>query len=200
MKWAIQNPLKSWTLFELELNEVQLIINTLSPNEIKLLKIANNQDLQWQRFDPKSHSILISNYGKDNVTFLKTTNSDQDPEDLDEADFFMVHTKKSILPRLYDRIEMQFEVKILGSNQSIITTTLDLSEGGIQVKDKLPNWLSGYFVVEIKDHDQSYSLMCNIVEDQIEKRRIQIMSEESDPHFVKYKNWLIKLRQLSDST
>ena len=42
---------------------------------------------------------------------------------------------------------------------------------------------------------KSVRLMCSLVEDQKEKKRVQIVSEEQDPQFLIYKEWLLTLQK-----
>lgn len=190
--WALHNSLKGWTLYSLTEREVQLLINTLSSNEIKLVKVSKQGAKEWHKVSREQFPELYAPVGKFEEGY-PALNSDAPVESTD-TDYFVVKTKKVMHPRLHDRIEKQFNATVLGQTNNFDTTTIDLSEGGIQFNDIIPAWVSGYFIVRIVDGDQIYQVMCSLVEDQKEKKRVQVMSEESDPQFLKYRNWLDSLR------
>lgn len=197
--WALHNSLKGWTLYSLTDREVQLLVNTMTINEIKLVKVCKENDNKWSGLTRESHPQLFAALPKNPGGFpepsleaSESTNSD--------TDYFVIRPKKSFHPRLHERIEKEFNAVILGQSDNFETTTIDLSEGGIHFNDLIPSWVSGYFIVRIYNVDENsgqkeqYSVMCSLVEDQKEKKRVQVMSEDSDPQFLRYKNWLDKLR------
>lgn len=190
--WALHNSLKGWTLYSLTDREVQLLINTLSSNEIKLVKVSQQGGKEWHKISREEFPELYAPVGKFEEGY-PALNSDASVETTDTG-YFVVKTKKVMHPRLHDRIEKQFKATVLGQTNNFDTTTIDLSEGGIQFNDIIPGWVSGYFIVRINDGDQVYQVMCSLVEDQKEKKRVQVMSEESDPQFLKFRNWLDSLR------
>ncbi len=189
--WAIHNSLKGWTLYDLTDREAQLLINSMSQNEIKLAKVCA-LGLAWENLDKEKHGSLFS--AKAGLTgidkYQKYENKVSVGDDAADTDYFVIQPKKTFYPRLFDRIDLAVQATIIGQTQVFDTLTVDLSEGGIHFQDHIPSWLSGYFIVKITVHETSYSVMCSLVEDQKEKKRVQIVSEENDPQFVKYKNWL----------
>jgi hypothetical protein len=190
--WAIHNSLKGWTLYDLSEREVQLMLNSISKNELKLLSICDASDFVWQSFDSTKHGRFLSETGKAKNKFPEPISGrDQD----DEPEYFVVKPRKIILPRLHERIEIEIDVTIEGHKQKFSSKTIDLSEGGIYFKDLIPDWVSGYFIVQVRHLGQSHQIMCALVEDQKIKNRVQVMSEESDQHYVNYKNFLDLLRQ-----
>ena len=190
--WAIHNSLKGWTLYSLTEREIQLMINTLSTNEIKLAKVCKQHDKEWRKLSREELPELYAPVGKFEEGYPVL--GFEAASDSTDTDYFVVKTKKVLHPRLHDRIEKQFNVTVLGQTQNFSTTTIDLSEGGIHFNDVIPAWVSGYFIVRIQDGENTYSVMCSLVEDQKEKKRVQVMSEESDPQFLRYRGWLDSLR------
>jgi hypothetical protein len=189
--WALHNSLKSWTLYGLNEREVQLFLNSMTANEIKLLSICNLTDKVWQSFDTKKYPQFLSDTGKNRNHFpepVVSLNHDT------EAEYFIVKPKKVILPRLHERIEIEIDVMIEGHNQQFKSKTVDLSEGGIYFKSLIPDWVSGYFIVVVSYNGQSQQIMCSLVEDQKVKHRVQVMSEDSDQHFINYKRFLDGIR------
>lgn len=192
--WAIHNALRNWTLYGLSEREVQLIMNTLSTNELKLISLCNSADLIWHPLDSSQHQSFISTEGKDKGEFPEPTPRVEQSSD---AEYFVIRPKKVILPRLHERIEIELDVMIegLSRSQQFKSQTIDLSEGGIHFKDVIPDWVSGYFIVVVSHQEQSHQIMCALVEDQKVKHRVQVMSEENDSHYISYKNFLDRLRK-----
>jgi rubrerythrin len=193
--WAIHNALRNWTLYGLSEREVQLIMNTLSANELKLISLCNSRDMIWHPLDSSQNQSFMSAEGKDKRDFPEPIPR---VEQILDAQYFVIRPKKVILPRLHDRIEIELDVMIegLSRSQHFKSQTIDLSEGGIHFKDLITDWVSGYFIVIISHQEQSYQIMCALVEDQKIKHRVQVMSEENDSHYVRYKNFLDELRNL----
>ena len=57
--WAIHNSLKGWTLYDLTDREAQLLINSMSQNEIKLAKVCS-VGMAWENLDKEKHNSLFS--------------------------------------------------------------------------------------------------------------------------------------------
>lgn len=189
--WSVYNSIKSWTLYGLNLREVQLLVNSMSINEIKLSKVTADAGLNWQNLTVQNFPHFFSNTGKDQLNCL-TYQPDEVQLDHD-TDFFIIKPKREHLARLHKRFEMAFKVILEGQSKSFESVTIDISEGGIYFKDSIPDWVSGYFVVRIYSAINSYQVICSLVEDQKIKQRVQIVSEDNDPHFLKYKEWLERL-------
>lgn len=191
--WALHNALKGWTLYGLNEREVQLIINSLSATELKLLSVCHLTEKAWIPFDLQKHATFISETAKNKNHFPEPSNlgsaNDADPS------YFVVKPKKAILPRLHQRIDIEIDASIEGQVKKFDSQTVDLSEGGIYFKDVIPDWVSGYFIVSINYNNKSYQIMCALVEDQKIKHRVQVMSEESDVHYMNYKTLLDQLRK-----
>ena len=191
--WAVHNSIKGWTLYGLSLREVQLLTQTMSPNEIKLTKVSSLKQSDWNFITKDMYPDFFSETGKENSGFSDHKNGEVGSEV--DTDFFIIKPKKIHQTRLHDRINIQIKVIIEGQSKSFESVTVDISEGGIFFKDTIPEWVSGYFIVRVFDGARSYQVICSMVEDQKVKQRVQIVSEESDAHYVKYKDWLATLNR-----
>ncbi len=191
--WALNNALKGWTLYGLNEREVQLIFNSLSASELRLISVCHLTEKKWIPFDPSTHAIFISDTAKTKNHFPEPVT--QLLEHDADASYFIVKPKKTILPRLHHRIDLEIDASIEGQNKKFDSQTVDLSEGGIYFKDVIPDWVSGYFIVTISYKNINYQIMCALVEDQKVKHRVQVMSEENDLHYINYKNLLDQLRK-----
>lgn len=187
--WALHNPLKPWTLYNLSETQLKLIIKSLSESELRLVKICKKNDAVWKSLDKKEHEDLF-----DNKTIEAYCAGEGYPsietrgESVNDTEYFIIRPNKVLHPRMHQRFDVAVPCVVLGNNhKEFATETIDISEGGLQFKDVIPNWVSGYFLVIVKS---KFQLMCSLVEDQKEKKRVQIVSEESDAHFIDYKNWL----------
>jgi len=192
--WGIHNSLKGWTLYGLNEREIQLIVNSLTKNEFKFISICNLSEKKWDRLDNPKQSGFFSETGKLRHHFPEPEMNSVNSESVNDSEYFIVKQSKVILPRLHQRIDIEIEACIDGHSQKFTSKTVDLSEGGIYFKDIIPDWVSGYFIVRIDYNNTSYQIMCSLVEDQKIKHRVQIMSEDSDTHFISYKALLGQLR------
>ena len=188
--WALHNPLKGWTLFNLSEKELILLLKTLSETELRLAKVCDKIENQWKALDRTLHAAV---FPEKTPTGLHSESTGY-PEMLSGSDtsvtdtgYFIIKPSRVQHPRLHVRHDINVPCVLIGNNKQFHTETVDLSEGGLHFKNSIPPWIAGYFLVVIKSN---YQLMCSLVEDQKEKKRVQIVSEESDFHFIQYKNWL----------
>ncbi len=195
MNWALHNTLKGWTLYDLSDREVQLIIKSMSINEMKLTQICRAGDSSWKILTESAHPNLF-----EKIKF-KTENYPAVDSQLAasgaDTEYFVVRPKKVIFPRLHNRYEIEVPCVIYSTTRQFHSTTFDLSEGGLFFKDTIPDWVAGYFIVGVHSPDGIIQLMCSLVEDQKEKKRVQIVSEESDPQYLIYKDWLSRCEAAS---
>lgn len=191
--WAFHNPLKGWTLYDLTLEQAQVLINSLTPNEKRLLKVNELSQQKWVTFSSETHQVLISNRGQVSPHFSSPGDTENTPTS--DTDFFIVKTKKVIYPRLHERFNVQVNAAIELGQKQFKTTTVDISEGGLYFKDILPDWISGYFIVTLTYNERNYQVMCSMVEDQKLRHRVQIVSEESDSHYLRFKSFLESLKK-----
>lgn len=189
MSWALHNALKGWTLYDLNIREIQLLIKSMSMNEMKLARISQKGDSVWASFDEKTRPEF----------FEKLISSSEQYPSIDhimqagvDTEYFAVQPIKVKFPRLHTRYEIRTACFVYSTTRQFHTTSVDLSEGGLHFKDIIPDWIAGYFIVGVHSPEGIIQLMCSLVEDQKEKRRVQIVSEESDPQYLVYKDWLTK--------
>ena len=189
--WALSNALKFWTLYDLTESEVKLLLLTFSDNELKLTKICRKGESSWDSvLNSQSSQSFLNPSNR-----LKYNNQAGYPGHVATGDASVdtdiLKTEKIQHAREHNRYESQIFCKILGShNKSFSARTVDLSEGGFQFDEVIPDWVAGYFLVAV---DERFELMCSVVEDQKERKRVQVAAEESDPQYVAYKKWLLSL-------
>ena len=188
LNWALHNSLKGWTLYDLTEREVQILLKSMSINESKLTQICQVGDSSWHKLNESSYPQFFAKLNFNAKSYpeidIQQTTSGIDTE------YFVVRPKKVMFPRLHKRYDLQVPCFIFSTTRQFHSTTLDLSEGGLYFKDLIPDWVAGYFIVGVHSPEGIIQLMCSLVEDQKEKKRVQIVSEESDPQFVMYKDWL----------
>ncbi len=187
LSWALHNTLKGWTLYDLSNREIQLLVKSMSVNEIKLARICEPGDQTWIPFDDKTHPDFFEKLNSDPTSYPAIEQLSQASTD---TEYFVVRPARVKFPRLHTRYEIAANCTIYSTTRQFQATTIDLSEGGLHFKDVIPEWIAGYFIVGVQAPDGIIQLMCSLVEDQKEKRRVQIVSEESDPQFLIYKAWL----------
>lgn len=188
MSWALHNSIKNWTLYDLTEREAQIILNTLSTNELKLIYICQSESTAWERFDSAIHQKLVN----PNVTKqgrFPPVNIDLQIGEFD-SEIFVIQPRKVLTPRLHGRYTVELPITIETSGKVFDSSTIDISEGGFYLKDFIPDWVAGYFLVKVKGFKGTFQIMCSIVENQKSRHRIQIVSEDSDPNYQMYRQWL----------
>ncbi len=188
--WAIHNSLKGWTLHGLTEREMQVLVKTMSINEIRLTQVCQSGDESWQTLSETQFPNLFK-FSKSVIESFPTI--DTKLRESSDTEYFIVRPKKNIQPRLHTRYEVEVTCLIFSTTRQFTTTTIDLSEGGLYFKDTVPDWVAGYFIVGVQSKNINYQLMCSMVEDQKERKRVQIVSEEMDPQYAAFKEWLLTL-------
>ena len=189
--WALHNPLRGWSLYNLNEKDLTLLLRTLTETELRLAKVCNKNESLWKTLDQTTHAEFypVSNrtgINHDSAGYPEMMLSDN--TSVTDTGYFIIKPNRIQHPRLHERHDINVPCVLIGSNnKQFHTESVDLSEGGVHFKDSIPPWIAGYFLVVIKSN---YQLMCSLVEDQKEKTRVQIVSEESDFHYIQYKNWL----------
>lgn len=192
MKWALHNILKGWTLTDLTDREVQLLVSSLSANEIRLTKIAEPQSAKWESLSEPRYSQFLEKINSSTANYPSLEQLKDNKSGDSDGGYFIIQSQKKVLPRLHVRHDLHVPCTINGTANKFQTTTFDVSEGGIQFEDIIPEWVAGYFVVVLHTPSGEFQLMCSLVEDQKEKKRVQIVAEDSDPQFTLFKEWLEK--------
>lgn len=193
--WALHNTLKGWTFYDLSIREVQLLVQGMSSNEVRLAKICLKNASQWMALSPKEHSQFFhkESFSSEGYPLLASDRGTTTYTGTEiDTDYFVVK-KRIELPRLHTRYDVCIPCIIFSTKKNFETETVNISEGGLQFKDLLPEWTAGYFIVGVRTSEGLIQLMCSLVEDQKEKRRVQIVSEDSDVQYILYKHWLSTL-------
>ncbi len=190
--WGLHNSLKNWTLYGLTTREVQLLVIAMSVNEIRLSKICKKDDAAWRTLSQKKFPDFFQKQTTDcdHYPLLPSENGTNTQTSTEvDTDYFVIK-KRIELPRLHKRHDIQVLCTIFSVKKNFVTESINMSEGGLQFKDLLPEWIAGYFIVGVASPHGQIQLMCSLVEDQKEKKRVQIVSEDSDPQYLIYKAWL----------
>lgn len=193
--WALHNTLKGWTFFNLSAREVQLLVQAMSPNEVRLAKVALKNTTQWISLSITEHAQFFNKISESSEGY-PTLASDQGTSTTHgsetDTEYFIVK-KRTEVARLHKRYDIALACTISSASKNFEAETINISEGGLQFKELLPAWIAGYFIVSVVTPQSVFQLMCSLVEDQKEKKRVQIVSEESEVEYVLYKNWLTTL-------
>lgn len=190
-QWILYNPNRSWFLGQLSAREARVIIKTLSFLELKSLLVTREKETEWYRLDHPFCEPIRLDFAEFNVTeaSLPSIPVFEDEEITSVQD---LKAPQSFQVRRFQRVEKAVPIEIFVGSKSIKTTTADISEGGIRVKDVLPDWVAGYFAVTLNPTaQQTLEVHCSIVEDQKRDRyRIEIVSLPTDPKYVDYCLWI----------
>ena len=187
--WGLHNALKGWTLYDLAVNDVQLLVGVMSANEIRLCKVCTKDSALWSSLSEIEHSQFFSAKKISSEDYPALHQTEKTIAGETDTEYFVVRPRKQ-LPRLHKRHDVSIACTVSSTTKSIDTVTVNLSEGGLQFKDTLPDWIAGYFIVALMIPTGCVQLMCSLVEDQKEKKRVQIVSEDTDPQYLIYQSWL----------
>lgn len=195
INWALHNTLKGWTLYDLTSSEVQLLVSVMSVNEIRLAKVCQKGSSNWNALTETDYPEFFEKRTQSAAGYPEHENesSEKSSENQTDTEYFANSPQRKVLPRLHARYDIAVTCSMHSSKDSFVTETIDISEGGLHFKDLLPDWIAGYFIVSVKTTAGVFQLMCSLVEDQKEKKRVQVVSEESDPQYLLYKEWLLTL-------
>lgn len=90
--------------------------------------------------------------------------------------------KKQFIARKAKRYQVRYAIEIISGGQSFSTYSIDISLGGIQLENPLPDWVAGYCTLIVTD-DQGEKLefVATIVENQelTTKTRLEFQSSAS---------------------
>lgn len=166
-RWALHNPLKSWTLKDMMDHELQLVMGTLTSAERQLCLIWKKGWADWKRmatiadfeFQPPIAIVegappLPGNpllQGEEEVTQVKILGRGPD---------------RQMEDRRHGRHEICVPVEIIQGSQTFRTETLDISTSGVRFKDPIPDWVAGYFTVLFRGPLPPFEITCALVEDQ----------------------------------
>jgi hypothetical protein len=191
--WAIYNPLKSWTLSGLSLREGQLLVASMTDAEMKVSWVYHEKWLNWRPLSGDGSCELFSFKDSDQMTLPPLPQIIQeDDHEITEVRMVSFSPKVSEpIRRQHMRFMAKFPVEIVVSSNIFPTHTLDLSEGGFCFKDKLPDWVAGYFTVVLNTSDKVFEFTCFLAEDQKnDKFRAEIAPTTSEKTREEFHLWL----------
>ncbi len=105
-----------------------------------------------------------------------------------------LETPENFVVRKDQRVNVEIDVDIISQGQKFHTRSVDISVGGLQVKDPIPVWLAGYCTLILRRPDvkQQLEFVCSIVENQdpAQKKRLEIHPSKDTVHL---KRWLLEV-------
>ncbi|MCB0411423.1 MAG: PilZ domain-containing protein [Bdellovibrionales bacterium] len=113
---------------------------------------------------------------------------------LDETLEDLEISKVDFVNRVHRRIHRRFKVRIHQNGLEFVSYTVDISAGGMQLEDTLPEWVAGYcqvFIVKLETK-KAIEVTCSVVENQkpTERTRLQILNLGSREMENALDNWL----------
>ncbi len=100
-----------------------------------------------------------------------------------------------LLKRSFERVSRVFDVEIEVEERVFQTQTVDVSVGGLRLKDPLPDWVVGYCLLRIikSDKNEEVELVCSLVENQAphEKYRLAFSKIDDAKKESKLARWLL---------
>ncbi len=134
----------------------------------------------------------------------KRRNSDLEPPPLTESGGTVISLEPDLedvgvddhefINRSHRRFKRRFKVRINQDGREFVSHTKDISAGGLQLEDNLPEWVAGYCqILLIKlETKKAVQVTCSVVENQPphQRTRLQILNLGSKEREEALENWL----------
>lgn len=178
--WAVHNPLKSWTLKGLSMNELKLVASTLTDAELQLCMVFKDGWTQWKNlcklegFEKGQPVVCL-----DDLPPIPSE-AFQTEEVITQVKIVGKEPERLLQDRRHGRHEVRVPVEIIQNSQTFRTETLDISLSGVRFKDSIPDWVAGYFTVLFRKPDKSFEITCALVEDQKENKNCAEVFDTND--------------------
>jgi hypothetical protein len=183
-RWSLSCDFHNWTIHDLSENEARVLIETLRSSEKATLLVWKTGWPSWRSLRDPECAVLLQTRIVQIEAPPVSQQASFDPE------ITSVHLKPTatapISTRRHNRFDVEFPVTVVMGTQEFHTVCVDLSEGGMRLRDPLPEWVAGYTSVILHiDQDRSIEVMCSLAEDQKHsKTRLEIAISEKQPEFL----------------
>lgn len=189
--WSLHNPLKGWTLHVLSLREARLVVSTLSLPEKKTALVWRRGLEGWSPLEDEACAVLLEDESS------ASAEAPPLPKEERHDEVTAVRPERPSTPartqeRAFDRVSKDVPAEILMGSQSFSTVTDNFSEGGLKFKDRLPEWVAGYFTVILHLPERKFEITCMLVEDQkTDKTRVAtVETDDEESHLPHYRAWV----------
>jgi hypothetical protein len=110
------------------------------------------------------------------------------------GEVFDASTSDSFVVRAKKRFRKRYSVSIEINGKIFKTHSRDISVGGVNVEDVIPDWVTGYFKIRLgkSNSKQQIELQCCLVEGQPphSRYRVQILPLQNESDEANLENWL----------
>ncbi len=163
-----------------------------------VLRVMEPPALPTEFTKSKSEIMVIDDIGE-NETAIELENEDNEAvavaaavPSVDSSEVDLNEAPENFVVRKDQRVAAEIDVEIISQGRKFTTKSVDLSIGGIQVKDPVPNWLAGYCTIILRRPElkQGLEFVCSVVENQdpAERKRLEIHPSKDTVHL---KRWLL---------
>lgn len=181
--WSLNCDFHNWTVHDLSTNEARVILETLRDSEKATVLVWKPGWAAWKPLrDAECEELLHTRVVKIKAPIIPSV------QDYD-SEITAVRPLKAETPfvtRKFNRFDVDYPAKLISGTQEFETRVLDLSEGGLRIKDPVPDWVAGYTtVVIIVEDGRQLELMCSLAEDQKHaKTRLEIAPSDKQSDFL----------------
>ena len=185
LRWALNCDFHNWTIHDLRTNEASVILETLRDSEKASVLVWRTGWTNWKSLREPECSVLLHTRHVQLSAPPLPAHEDFNPEITavrpikPETPF---HTRKS------KRFDVSYPVQVISGTQEFSSVIEDLSEGGLRVRDALPEWVAGYCtVIFTVENGSKIEVMCSLAEDQKQsKTRLEIVPSEKHAAFLEW--------------
>lgn len=196
--WALHNPLKGWTMHGLSIREAQLLVQTASLAERRIMMVWRSGWNNWFSLESEPCAELLREIPsvKDGAP---PPPSFQKDEEITTVQLSSSGPKKSLIERESVRCEVQVPAEIVQGPQSFRSLTSDVSMTGLKFQDRLPEWVAGYFTVILGLEHGPIEITCMLVEDQKkDKTRVEVVeTDDEESQLPRYQDWVRQMMKKS---
>lgn len=185
-RWSINCGYHNWTAHDLNKNEAGVLLETLRDSEKASVLVWRTGWTHWRNIrDPEAAPLLHAREIQVSAPVLPEL-EDFDPEIT--AVRPLIEKPANFLSRKHIRFDASYPVTVVSGTQDFSTETLDLSEGGLCLKDAVPDWVAGYCSVIITVEDgRTIEVMCSVAEDQAHaKTRLEMAPSEKQSEYLSW--------------
>jgi hypothetical protein len=178
--WSLHNPLKQWTLHQLTWNELQKVVQTLSPTEVCFSVVWKKGWAEWQKLKDNPDLIKPLDVKSLEVPPIPQHLLETTEDDITQVKLMQASPSRA-MGRRHQRYNVSIPVEIVRGEQSFKTTTIDVSESGVRFVEDLPEWVAGYFTIIFDIGGAIIEVTAALVEDQKNvKNRAEIIDTNDE--------------------
>ena len=186
VRWALNSDFHNWTIHDLSRREAQIVVESLRDSEKASLMVWRTGWKTWRGLrDPECSELLHSRVINKEAPETPRADDSFDPE---ITAVRSSTNKPAFSLRKATRFEAEYPVTVVCIDKEFKTVSIDISEGGLKVRDAMPEWVAGYCTLLLDVEDgQVLEVLGSLAEDQKHyKTRFEIVPSDKQSEFIEW--------------